>query len=66
MSTLPPLFATGGISQVLINTAPSFTEFAGTAVNISQIAVPKLVSVRAQLFPNGTTPAGVATKVIQH
>jgi hypothetical protein len=66
VDNLPPLFATGGVSLLQVKTDSSFTEFGGTAINFSQIAIPKPVTMRAQLFSSGPTSAAVATKVIQH
>jgi len=66
VNDLPPLFAAGGISQIQVYTSPLFTEFFGTATNVTQIVVNNSVTIRAQLFANGPTSAAVATKVIQH
>jgi hypothetical protein len=76
-STLPPFLTNAGIPQLRVITlgapaAGAFTEFAGNATNISQIAVGNSVSVRAQLFKNGPLAGGVqpavsvATKVVKH
>jgi len=69
--TLPAMFLNAGISQIEAIASPApqpnaFTEFAGNATNITQIAIGNLVSVRGQLFANGATPALVATKVVKH
>jgi hypothetical protein len=75
--TLPPFLGNAGIPQLRVITlgppaANAFTEFSGSATNISQITVGNSVSVRAQLFKNGPLAAGVqpavavATKVVKH
>jgi hypothetical protein len=71
---LPPFFQNASptpITQIVVVTSPlaspnGYTEFGGTATNVSEIGVGKSVSVRGQLFANSGTPTAVATKIIQH
>jgi hypothetical protein len=76
-ATLPSFLMSAGISQIRVITlgppaSNAYTEFAGNAVNISQIVVGNSVSIRAQLFKNGPLVSGVqpavavATRVVKH
>jgi len=71
VNMLPALYTPGGFSQIQVKadiTQPpsaSFTEYGGTAQNFTQISAGYFVTVRAQLFASGSTPTGVATKVLR-
>jgi hypothetical protein len=69
---LPPFLtnASPAINQIVVETATTFTpngtEFGGSAINISQIAVPKSVSLRGQLFAHAGSTVLLASRVVQH
>lgn len=72
MNGLPAFLqnASPAITQIVFEAATTFTpngtEFSGSAVNISQIAIGKSVSVRGQLFMHNGSPTLLASRVVQH
>jgi hypothetical protein len=72
VNSLPPFLtnASPAINQIVVQTAitftPNGTEFGGSAVNISQIAIPKSVSLRGQLFAHAGSTVLLASRVVQH
>lgn len=67
VGSLPQYLQLAGIAQLQVQTTSSLTEFQGNAANITQIAPGNFVSLRGQLFLNGSgTGVLLATKVIKH
>jgi hypothetical protein len=67
IGSLPQYLQTAGIVALQVQTSSTLTEFAGNAANSTQIGAGNFVSLRGQLFLNGTgTGVLLATKVIKH
>ncbi|MGB6429462.1 MAG: hypothetical protein WBF06_02670 [Candidatus Acidiferrales bacterium] len=62
---LPSLFGAAGTSQIVVTVSTTGgTEYAGNANVFTTIPLNGSVSVRGQLFPNGGTPALLASKIV--
>jgi hypothetical protein len=67
ISSLPKYMQTAGIVTLRVHTDSSLTEFEGNATNDTQIFTGNSVSLRGQLFENGTgTAVLLATKVVKN